>query len=127
MPLLSHDDVIIRLLKQFAWQQAVEPDAEDDYDSPERIRHAETPELAREALIDSVVLIFKSQVEVAFREQTAGHNALLLFVHLALQMMEEQLLNAFKELRAKQAEVSTKLCAASCQTAVSGVCVMWHY
>jgi len=52
-----------------------------------------------------VLLIFKSQVEVAFREQTAGHNALLLFVHLALQMMEEQLLNAFKELRAKQAEV----------------------
>lgn len=86
-------------------QQAVEPDNEDDYDSPERIRHAETPELAREALIDSVVLIFKSQVEVAFREQTAGHNALLLFVHLALQMMEEQLLNSFKELRAKQAEV----------------------
>ena len=88
-----------------SWQQAVEPDVEDDYDSPERIRHAETPELAREALTDSVVLIFKSQVEVAFREQTAGHNALLLFVHLALQMMEEQLLNAFKELRAKQAEV----------------------
>lgn len=86
-------------------QQAVEPDTEDDYDSPERIRHAETPELAREALIDSVVLIFKSQVEVAFREQTAGHNALLLFVHLALQMMEEQLLNSFRELRAKQAEV----------------------
>ena len=83
----------------------MEPDAEDDFDNPDRIRHAETPELAREALIDSVVLIFKSQVEVAFREQTAGHNALLLFVHLALQMMEEQLLNAFKELRAKQAEV----------------------
>ena len=88
-------------------QQAVEPDTEDDYDGPERIRHAETPELAREALIDSVVLIFKSQVEVALREQTAGHNALLLFVHLALQMMEEQLLNSFKELRAKQAEVQS--------------------
>jgi len=87
------------------WHQALEPDAEDGYDNPERIRHAETPELAQEALIDSVLLIFKSQVEVAFREQTAGHNALLLFVHLALQMMEEQLLNAFKELRAKQAEV----------------------
>ena len=96
--------VLLLLLRLFA-QQSVEPDAEDDYDAPERIRHAETPELAREALIDSVVLIFKSQVEVAFREQTAGHNALLLFVHLALQMMEEQLLNAFKELRAKRAEV----------------------
>lgn len=96
--------VFLLIYSLFA-QQSVEPDAEDEYDAPERIRHAETPELAREALIDSVVLIFKSQVEVAFREQTAGHNALLLFVHLALQMMEEQLLNAFKELRAKRAEV----------------------
>lgn len=69
------------------------------------MRHAETPELAREALVDSAVLIYKSQIEVAFREQTAGHNALLLFVGLALQLMEEQLFNAFKELDAKEAEV----------------------
>lgn len=69
------------------------------------MRHAETPELAREALADCAVLIFRGQVEVAFREQTAGHNALLLFVHLALSMMEERLTNAFKELRAKEAEV----------------------
>ncbi|BDA40853.1 hypothetical protein COCOBI_01-5070 [Coccomyxa sp. Obi] len=74
----------------------------DGYD--EGVRHAETPELAREALADCAVLIFKGQVEVAFREQTAGHNALLLFVHLALSMMEERLTNAFKELRAKEAE-----------------------
>ena len=101
----------------------MEPDAEDDFDNPERIRHAETPELAREALIDSVVLIFKSQVEVAFREQTAGHNALLLFVHLALQMMEEQLLNAFKELRAKQAEVQLPLnIVYPCQFTCKHVC-----
>ena len=46
-----------------------------------------------------------AQVEVAFREQTAGHNALLLFVHLALGMMEDGLNNAFRELRARQAEV----------------------
>ena len=39
------------------------------------------------------------------REQTAGHNALLLFVHLALTMMEGGLNNAFKELKAKKAEV----------------------
>ncbi|KAK9916230.1 hypothetical protein WJX75_000260 [Coccomyxa subellipsoidea] len=70
----------------------------------EGVRHAETPELAREALADCAVLIFRGQVEVAFREQTAGHNALLLFVHLALSMMEERLTNAFKELRAKEAE-----------------------
>ena len=40
------------------------------------------------------------------REQTAGHNALLLFVHLALTMMEGRLDNAFKDLTAKKAEVS---------------------
>ena len=77
------------------------------YDDLDNVRHAETPELAREALIDSAVLIYKSQIEVAFREQTAGHNALLLFVGLALQLMEEQLYNAFKELGAKEAEVHT--------------------
>lgn len=81
----------------------------DDLDDSDKVRHAETPELAREALVDSVVLIFKSQVEVAFREQTAGHNALLLFVHLVLQMMEEQLQNSSRELAAKQAEVSQSL------------------
>ena len=42
---------------------------------------------------------------MAFREQTAGHNALLLFVHLALSMMEGRLRNAFRDLRAKRAEV----------------------
>ena len=81
----------------------------DDYDNPDNVRHAETPELAREALVDSVVLIYKSQVEVAFREQTAGHNALLLFVHLALGMMEEQVLNEYKELEARRAEVRHKV------------------
>ena len=49
--------------------QAISGECGDSYDGTDRIRHAETPELAREALIDSVVLIFKSQVEVAFREQ----------------------------------------------------------
>ena len=84
-------------------------DQEEDLYDDDQVRHAETPELAREALIDSAVLIYKSQIEVAFREQTAGHNALLLFVGLALQLMEEQLYNAFKELDAKEAEVSSTL------------------
>lgn len=75
-----------------------------DYDGVDHVRHAETPELAREALQDSAILIFKAQVEVAFREQTAGHNALILFVHLVLKMMEQQIMVAFKELRVKQAE-----------------------
>ena len=85
-----------------------------DEENPDGVRHAETPELAREALRDSVALIYKGQVEVAFREQTAGHNALLLFVHLALGMMEEQLLNAFKELDVKQAEVRAAAVQAIC-------------
>lgn len=68
------------------------------------IRHAETPALAQEALQECALLIFKSQAEVAFREQSAGHNALLLFVHLTLQIMEQNLVNAFKELGVKQAE-----------------------
>lgn len=58
------------------------------------------------------------QVEVAFREQTAGHNALLLFVHLALSMMEERLRNAFKELRAKEAEVRTHASACHAQSSI---------
>ena len=75
-----------------------------DGDGGDGVRHADTPELAREALVDCAALIYKGQVEVAFREQTAGHNALLLFVHLALGMMEERLRNAFRDLRARQAE-----------------------
>lgn len=71
----------------------------------DEIRHAETPALAQEALQECALLIFKSQTEVAFREQSAGHNALLLFVFLTLQIMEQNLLNAFKELSVKQAEV----------------------
>ncbi len=86
--------------------QVTDGELGDEMDDGDKVRHAETPELAREALVDSVVLIFKSQVEVAFREQTAGHNALLLFVHLVLQMMEEQLQNSSRELAAKQAEVT---------------------
>ena len=93
--------------------QGADGELGDGYD--EGVRHAETPELAREALADCAVLIFKGQVEVAFREQTAGHNALLLFVHLALSMMEERLTNAFKELRAKEAEVQ---CCRACQHAM---------
>lgn len=89
--------------------QAIDHDLEDDYDNPDRIRHAETPELAREALLDSVVLIFKSQVEVAYREQRAGQNALLLLVHLVLEMMEQRLLEAYSDLGAKQHEVMISL------------------
>ena len=42
--------------------------------------------------------------------QTAGHNALLLFVHLTLQIMEEQIMAAFRELRATLAAVGKAGC-----------------
>jgi hypothetical protein len=71
---------------------------------PDRRRAAPHPSLPQ----DSATLIFKAQAEVAFREQTAGHNALLLFVHLSLGIMELQLGNAFKELRVKEAEVGQR-------------------
>ena len=45
------------------------------------------------------------QVEVAFKEQTAGHNALLLLTHLALRMMKGQLQAAALDVRARQAQV----------------------
>lgn len=45
------------------------------------------------------------QVEVAFREQTAGHNALLLLVALAHELLEERLCNAALDVRARAAEV----------------------
>lgn len=108
-------------------------DQDEDLYDEDKVRHAETPELAREALVDSAVLIYRSQIEVAFREQTAGHNALLLFVGLALQLMEEQLFNAFKELDAKEAEVNANLAWKSiffsqsskdCQSAAKGSILM---
>lgn len=45
------------------------------------------------------------QVEVAFREQTAGHNALLLLVALSHELLEERLRNAFLDVHARAAEV----------------------
>ena len=45
--------------------QGGDGDVDDGYS--EGVRHAETPELAREALADCAILIFKGQVEVAFR------------------------------------------------------------
>lgn len=61
---------------------------------------------------DSALLIFKAQVEVAFRDQTANRNALLLFSVLCHGLMEQQLANAYKELSAKQAEVRVCVCVA---------------
>lgn len=143
----------------------LEQGADGQGDGGMAVRHAETPELAQEALLDAVILIFKAQVtvcafhlrclahmsksvdcalsivqchtlghglvlyfpcarpattaisydaepvpilvkvEVAFREQTAGHNALLLLVSLSHELLEARLRNAFLDVHARQAEV----------------------
>ncbi len=43
-------------LPNLSWSQGA------DGESSEAVRHADTPELAREALVDSAALIFKGQV-----------------------------------------------------------------
>ena len=68
-----------------------------------------------------------AQVEVAFREQTAGHNALLLFVHLALGMMEERLRNAFSDLRARQAEVRPPAALQPCSSYPRACCFFFFF
>ncbi|MEW5315492.1 MAG: hypothetical protein WDW38_006917 [Sanguina aurantia] len=99
------EPVFFEAAEEVEEHKTFDPSTGNDTDNPDTIRHAETPELAREALQDSALLIFKSQVEVSFREQTASQNALLLFVYLIHTLMELQLGNAYKELSAKQAEV----------------------
>ncbi|KAH7656563.1 hypothetical protein IHE45_18G082500 [Dioscorea alata] len=60
-------------------------------------KHAKSPELAREFLLDAATVIFKEQVEKAFREGTARQNAHCIFVCLALKLLEERLHVACKE------------------------------
>ncbi|MEW5297737.1 MAG: hypothetical protein WDW36_000922 [Sanguina aurantia] len=98
------EPVFFEAAEEVEEHKTFDPSTGNDTDNPDTIRHAETPELAREALQDSALLIFKSQVEVSFREQTASQNALLLFVYLIHTLMELQLGNAYKELSAKQAD-----------------------
>ena len=47
---------------------------------------------------------------MAFREQTAGHNALLLLVALSHDLLEARLRNAFLDVDARAAEVDPALC-----------------
>lgn len=84
-------------------------------------KHAKSPELAREFLLDAATVIFKEQaclalffcvclscstadyvlpfqVEKAFREGTARQNAHSIFVCLALKLLEERLHVACKEI-----------------------------
>ncbi|KAL9240177.1 hypothetical protein vseg_014425 [Gypsophila vaccaria] len=61
-------------------------------------KHAKSPELAREFLLDAATVIFKEQVEKAFREGTARQNAHSIFVCLALKLLEERIQVACKEI-----------------------------
>ncbi|XP_028787748.1 uncharacterized protein LOC114743693, partial [Neltuma alba] len=61
-------------------------------------KHAKSPELAREFLLDAATVIFKEQVEKAFREGTARQNAHSIFVCLALKLLEERVNVACKEI-----------------------------
>ncbi|KAI4364010.1 hypothetical protein MLD38_020156 [Melastoma candidum] len=92
------------------FEHAEEAEEEEDDDSMDKDRndldgecsrpqkHAKSPELAREFLLDAAVVIFKEQVEKAFREGTARQNAHSIFVCLALKLLEERVHIACKEI-----------------------------
>ncbi|XP_047940820.1 uncharacterized protein LOC125188119 [Salvia hispanica] len=61
-------------------------------------KHAKSPELAQEFLLDAATVIFKEQVEKAFREGTARQNARSIFVCHALKLLEERVHVACKEI-----------------------------
>ncbi|RCV45756.1 hypothetical protein SETIT_9G478700v2 [Setaria italica] len=78
---------------------AMDRDGNDfDGDGSHPQKHAKSPELAREFLLDAAAVIFKEQVEKAFREGTAQQNAHSVFVSLALKLLEERLHIACKEI-----------------------------
>lgn len=93
------------------FEHAEEAEEEEDDDSMDKDgsdmdgecsrpqKHAKSPELAREFLLDAATVIFKEQVEKAFREGTARQNAHSVFVCLALKLLEERVHVAFKEIR----------------------------
>ncbi|CAH2063731.1 unnamed protein product [Thlaspi arvense] len=61
-------------------------------------KHAKSPELAREFLLDAATVIFKEQVEKAFREGTARQNAHSIFVCLTLKLLEQRVHVACKDI-----------------------------
>ncbi|CAA6664698.1 unnamed protein product [Spirodela intermedia] len=78
---------------------SIDKDGSDlDGDGSRPQKHAKSPELAREFLLDAATVIFKEQVEKAFREGTARQNAHSTFVCLALKLLEERVHVACKEI-----------------------------
>lgn len=96
-------------IKRF-FEHAEEAEEEEDEDGMDKSgsepenegfrvqKHAKSPELAREFLLDAATIIFKEQVEKAFREGTARQNAHTIFVCLALNLLKERIHVAYKEI-----------------------------
>ncbi|KAJ4892139.1 Uncharacterized protein Rs2_31887 [Raphanus sativus] len=61
-------------------------------------KHAKSPELAREFLLDAAMVIFKEQVEKAFRDGTARQNAHSIFICLSSKLLEQRVHVACKEI-----------------------------
>ncbi|KAJ4906622.1 Uncharacterized protein Rs2_10280 [Raphanus sativus] len=61
-------------------------------------KHAKTPELAREFLLDAAAVIFREQVEKAYRESRARENAHSIFVCLSTKLLEQRVHIACKEI-----------------------------
>ncbi|KAF5737360.1 hypothetical protein HS088_TW13G00239 [Tripterygium wilfordii] len=109
------------------FEHAEEAEEEEDDDSTDKDgneidgecsrpqKHAKSPELAREFLLDAATVIFKEQacmsitsfttffaaffqVEKAFREGTARQNAHSIFVSLGLKLLEDRVHVACKEI-----------------------------
>ncbi|KZV37916.1 hypothetical protein F511_12198 [Dorcoceras hygrometricum] len=90
------------------FEHAEEAEEEEDDDSDDKDgneldsdcsrpqKHAKSPELAREFLLDAATVIFKEQA--SFREGTARQNAHGIFVCLALKLLEERVHVACKEI-----------------------------
>ncbi|KAG0504669.1 hypothetical protein M758_N028400 [Ceratodon purpureus] len=80
-------------------EDAIDKDGNDNEGEGSRPqKHAKSPELARDFLLDTATVIFKEQVEKAFREGTARQNAHSIFVCLALSLLEERVRVACKEI-----------------------------
>ncbi|CAL4921662.1 unnamed protein product [Urochloa decumbens] len=92
------------------FEHAEEAEEEDEDDAMDRDgndfnadgshpqKHATSPELAKEFLLDAAAMIFKEQVEKAFREGTTQQNAHSIFVSLALKLLEDRVHIACKEI-----------------------------
>ncbi|XP_077230590.1 uncharacterized protein LOC143863716 [Tasmannia lanceolata] len=103
-------------IKRF-FEHAEEAEEEEDDDSMDKDgsevdgegsfpqKHAKSPELAREFLLDAAAIIFKEQVEKAFREVKARQNAHSIFVCLALKLLEERVHVACKEIITLQKQI----------------------